>query len=153
RWEMLPAFSREAPAMDRGANFSSRRRVCVRRWWTSNDSAQPTRNPTMESQQLDGSKIFVVRGFFSRERCEQELARSEQLGYEDAPITTAAGFVMRKDIRNNARVMRDDPALAEELYQRAKPFLPQDWCGWNLVGFNERFRYYRYDRGQKFAPH
>jgi hypothetical protein len=107
----------------------------------------------VEIQQLDGSKIFVLRNFLLRERCEQEIARSEQVGYEDAPITTGSGFVMRKDIRNNARIMRDDPALAEELYQQAKPFLPQEWYGWRPVGFNERFRYYRYDPGQKFAPH
>jgi predicted 2-oxoglutarate/Fe(II)-dependent dioxygenase YbiX len=120
---------------------------------TAKTFAMARRNPTVEIQHLDGTKIFVLRNFLPRERCEQEIARSEQVGYEDAPITTASGFVMRKDIRNNARVMRDDPALAEELYQLARPFLPPEWYGWKPVGFNERFRYYRYEPGQRFAPH
>ena len=35
----------------------------------------------------------------------------------------------------------------------AQPFVPQTIEAWHAVGFNERFRFYRYDVGQKFAPH
>lgn len=107
----------------------------------------------MDVEYLDGPKVFVVKSFLSPEECDRFIALSEQAGYEDAPITTAAGFVMRKDVRDNARVLADDPALAAALWPRAEPFLPADWFGWRAVGFNERFRYYRYDPGQYFAPH
>jgi hypothetical protein len=60
---------------------------------------------------------------------------------------------MYKDIRNNARVMIDDPELAEQLWQRVRPFLPQRLGKWEAVGCNERCRFYRYDPGEKFAPH
>jgi hypothetical protein len=60
---------------------------------------------------------------------------------------------MRKDIRDNTRVMIDDPELARNLFERAKPLLPLEWNGWRLLGFNERFRFYRYDLGRKFALH
>ncbi len=81
------------------------------------------------------------------------IALSEKAGYVDAPITTAAGFLMRKDVRDNDRVMIDDPALAASLWERAKPLVPADWLGWKAVGLNERFRYDRYGEGQHFAPH
>jgi predicted 2-oxoglutarate/Fe(II)-dependent dioxygenase YbiX len=107
----------------------------------------------VDKELLDYERIFVIRDFLSAEECERFIARSEQQGYGDAPITTAAGFVMRKDIRNNERVMLDDPALATELFERARPLLVEEWRGWKLVGFNERWRFYRYDSGQTFAPH
>lgn len=107
----------------------------------------------MDLEYLDGPKLFVVRSFFSDEECAHHIAVSEKAGYRDAPITTAGGFVMRKGIRNNERVMIDDPALAAALGERARSFLPREWFGWELVGLNERFRYYRYDPGQYFARH
>lgn len=71
-----------------------------------------------------------------------------------APITTARGFVMDSRIRNNTRVMWDDPALAAKLYARVAPFVPAAMCGaMTPVGANERWRCYRYEPGQYFAPH
>jgi predicted 2-oxoglutarate/Fe(II)-dependent dioxygenase YbiX len=60
---------------------------------------------------------------------------------------------MRKDVRDNARVMIDDQALAASLWERARPFVQAEWFGWHAVGLNERFRYYRYDPGQRFDRH
>jgi hypothetical protein len=102
---------------------------------------------------LDGDMIFVLHDFLSPQECEHFIALSEGTGYEGAPITTGTGFVVRKDIRNNDRVMVDDPALSGELWERVRQFMPASWFGWEPVGLNERFRYYRYDPGQRFAPH
>jgi hypothetical protein len=107
----------------------------------------------MEKQRLDGEKVFVVRGFLTPEECAEYIALAEGAGFDDAPITTSVGFVMRKDIRSNDRVMVDDPDVARRLFERARPFLPEEWFGWRLCGLNERFRYYRYDPGQKFDLH
>lgn len=107
----------------------------------------------MEVEYLDGPKLFVVRGFLSPQECERFIEQSEQAGYADAPITTSVGFVMRKDIRDNARVIVDDAELATDWYERAKSLLVEDWFGWKLQGLNERFRFYRYDVGQRFARH
>jgi predicted 2-oxoglutarate/Fe(II)-dependent dioxygenase YbiX len=60
---------------------------------------------------------------------------------------------MRKDIRDNLRVMLDDVALANKLYARLEPFMPKTRGVWNVCGLNERFRFYRYEVEQKFAPH
>jgi hypothetical protein len=51
------------------------------------------------------------------------------------------------------RVMVDSAALAGSLFDRARPFLPTRVDFWQLHGMNERFRYYRYDVGQRFRPH
>jgi predicted 2-oxoglutarate/Fe(II)-dependent dioxygenase YbiX len=56
-------------------------------------------------------------------------------------------------VRDNARLIVDDLDLATRLWPRAKPLLPRCIHNWRAVGFNERFRFYRYDPGQTFAPH
>lgn len=43
--------------------------------------------------------------------------------------------------------------LATTLFERARPFLIPSWSYRKPVGFNERFRWYRYTIGQRFAPH
>jgi predicted 2-oxoglutarate/Fe(II)-dependent dioxygenase YbiX len=61
---------------------------------------------------------------------------------------------MLPHVRNNTRVMVDDFGLAARICERAKPYLPELLdVEWYLKGFNERLRYYRYESGQKFAPH
>jgi predicted 2-oxoglutarate/Fe(II)-dependent dioxygenase YbiX len=107
----------------------------------------------MHREDLDGERIFLLHDFLSPDECRRYIADSEGLGYDDAPISTSAGFVMRKDVRNNERVMTDDVALAATLFERARPHLVPAWFRWELAGLNERFRFYRYDPGQYFAPH
>jgi predicted 2-oxoglutarate/Fe(II)-dependent dioxygenase YbiX len=107
----------------------------------------------MTKECLDGDYIFVIRNFLTPEECAAFIAQSEQAGFEEATITTAAGFVMNKDVRDNARLILDDMELASRLWRRAEPFLPGRIHEWQAVGFNDRFRFYRYDPGQRFAPH
>jgi prolyl 4-hydroxylase len=107
----------------------------------------------MEYEYIDEWRIFAIKNFLSPAECEQHIQRSEALGFAEAPITTNIGFVLNKDVRDNDRVMLDDVALATDLWQRAALFIPTPLYGWDACGFNERFRYYRYTRGQKFLPH
>jgi hypothetical protein len=107
----------------------------------------------MEKQQLLDVTIYVIRAFLTAAECDQFIARAEAAGFEDAPITTGSGFVMRKDVRDNSRVMLDDSGLARDWFARARPMLVEEWFGWRVVGFNERIRYYRYDTTQRFALH
>jgi predicted 2-oxoglutarate/Fe(II)-dependent dioxygenase YbiX len=107
----------------------------------------------MHKDCIDGNRIFVIYDFLTTEECQSFISRSEKEGYNDATITTRAGFVMDKEIRDNARLIVDDVPLADQLWQRARQFLPGRDDDWRAVGVNERFRFYRYDPGQKFAPH
>jgi predicted 2-oxoglutarate/Fe(II)-dependent dioxygenase YbiX len=94
-----------------------------------------------------------VPAVLSPAECAAELARIEALGPAEAPITTPRGFERRPDLRNNDRVMFDDPALAQRVFAAVRPTLPAAWVGREPCGANERFRGYRYQPGQVFRPH
>jgi len=101
--------------------------------------------------------IFTISDVLSPAECWAWIEYSERVGYDEAPITTAHGFALRKDIRNNTRVMLDDETIAETLWERIKPFVPEEieeeQETWTAIGLNERIRFYRYEPGQYFAPH
>lgn len=107
----------------------------------------------MEKQIVVPEQIFTISKFMSPEECAQYISLSENGGYVDAPITTASGYVMRPDLRNNTRFILDDVELARSLWQRIAPFVPNRLEERTALGLNERFRFYRYDIGQTFAPH
>lgn len=107
----------------------------------------------MIKEELRGPNLFVVRHLLSPAECEEEIRASEANGYGDAPLTTATGFVVNKQVRNNARVMVDDIAGSQKLWEVIRPFIPEKLHDWVAVGLNERLRYYRYDTAEKFAPH
>lgn len=100
-----------------------------------------------------GEGVFTVSEFLLAAECDELIALSESLGYEDAPVSTSLGAVMRKDIRNNDRIVLDDAERAANLWQRARDYVPLRYRGRDAVGFNERFRFYRYDVGQLFNWH
>jgi hypothetical protein len=107
----------------------------------------------VDAQYLDGRKPFVIPQFLTAEECRAFIERSEQLGYADAPINNSFGPVLRKDVRDNQRLLLDDPDRAAAWSDRAKGLLVEEWFGWEAVGLNERFRFYRHDPGQRFARH
>jgi predicted 2-oxoglutarate/Fe(II)-dependent dioxygenase YbiX len=97
--------------------------------------------------------LFVIHDFLSPEECERFIALSESTGYDEAPINALGGPVVRKEVRNNDRVIIDEPQLAVELWERLRPLVPEQSRSWESVGLNERFRFYRYDPGQQFDWH
>jgi hypothetical protein len=106
----------------------------------------------MEISRLGGG-VFTIDGFLGAEECRAYIALSEDIGFEEATISTAAGDRLLKEARNNDRILLDRPDIADPLYQRARPLLPAQLDGWQLCGFNERMRFYRYDRQQFFRWH
>jgi prolyl 4-hydroxylase len=110
--------------------------------------------------------VRVVHDFLDLDACAALKARIAAYGPQAAPVSMAHGAVMRPEIRNNDRVIFDDVDLAASLFERARPFLPSTLQGdegprstgrrgaaWQAIGWNERFRGYRYRKGQRFAPH
>jgi hypothetical protein len=97
--------------------------------------------------------IFTIAGVLKAEECRELIAWSESLGYETAPVSLAAGAVVRPDIRNNARVIVDDAVRAENIWLRISADLPSVLDDRRVVGLNEQLRFYRYGPGQRFAPH
>ena len=115
------------------------------------------RRPLLESPYLQGMRrlpfVAFVEEALPPDVCDALVARIEAEAPAVAPITTASGPVLRLDVRNNERVIFDDVALAADLFARTRAFLPGTLEDGALVGYNERFRGYRYRGGQRFAPH
>jgi hypothetical protein len=109
------------------------------------------RRPAVQKIPLSDD-IFLIDNFLSPTEAQLWIDATEAMGYTAAPVTTARGPVMRPDIRNNRRIMLDTPDRAEALWHRAAPLMP-DRTSWRPSGLNERLRFYRYDPGQRFAPH
>lgn len=97
--------------------------------------------------------VYLIPDLLSGEECRELIAFTEGVGYEAAPITTIRGFEMRPDIRNNTRVIVDDVGRAGVLWERSRVEIPRFVAGRQAIGLNERFRFYRYEPGQRFAPH
>ena len=100
-----------------------------------------------------GAGVYSIENFLTEEECLEFINKSEVIGYEEAMVMTQDGAKMIKEIRNNDRVIIDNEGLAEDLFEKIKPFLPEEWEDWQLVGLNERFRFYRYTPEQYFSWH
>lgn len=94
----------------------------------------------------------IVEDFFTLEECTELIQIGEEMGFQESLIKTKEGEVMDKSIRDNDRVVFDDPKLANELWEKIKSEIP-DIDDWKPYGLNERLRYYRYKDGQQFKPH
>src|SRR5262245_6939722 len=127
--------------------------LVVGRWSQSSVSRRLSCEPVVERRTLDGDRIFTIDRFLSDGECKAFIAQSETAGYDEASITTSAGAVVDKEVRDNARLIVDDPELAGRLCDRARASLPATTEACRLTGLNERFRFYRYDPGQKFRLH
>lgn len=97
--------------------------------------------------------VFSIDDVLTVDECAALVARIDATGPELAPITTSAGEQTMEDVRNNERVMFDDPALAADLFRRVEAHLPPSIFDMRPVGANERFRGYRYRPGQQFRAH
>jgi prolyl 4-hydroxylase len=103
----------------------------------------------MTNEALDRDRVWVIRDILSPNECTALIRLSEGFGYESGRVADA----VVDSVRNNDRAILDDTVLAAELLGRARPFLPAAIDGAELVGFNERFRFYCYNPGQTFKPH
>jgi predicted 2-oxoglutarate/Fe(II)-dependent dioxygenase YbiX len=93
----------------------------------------------------DRPLLLQVPSVYSPEECKRFVALVEA----GAP-TLATNNPLYRD---QDRVIRDDPSIADDLYQRLRPHLPATMGSLRLVGLNDRLRFYRYRPGQRFEQH
>lgn len=105
-----------------------------------------------DSLDLSAPLVFTIPDVLGGGDCKVLIDMLEGQGFDEAPITTIAGPVMNKNVRNNTRVMFDHVDLAARIYARIEHAIPTV-CGTKPCGANERFRAYRYEPNQRFAPH
>lgn len=105
--------------------------------------------------------IYTLDNIFSDSYCQQLIEYSERQTYNPATINVGRAIdgkhkhEIHTNVRNNDRLIYDSTELANTIYQLISPELPTTWDErlWELEGLNERFRYYRYGKGQRFKPH
>lgn len=98
-------------------------------------------------------EIFLIENFLTNEECDHYIELTKDKVFEEAKINMQGRQVMSKGIRNNDRLMVFDNKLAENLFQKAVGFLPQTYENYEVSGFNEMFRIYKYSPGQRFKMH
>ncbi len=99
-------------------------------------------------------QIFTVSNILSPEECADYIALTEKIGYTPAGLTVGQDeYLMAPKVRSNDRVILDDEARAADLWRRIADYIPVTIDRWTAIGLNERLRFYRYDPGQRFAPH
>lgn len=97
--------------------------------------------------------VFAIHDLLTPSECQRFIQSAEQQGFEAALVNTALGQIRVADVRNNDRLIVDDPDLAQEWWSRCGALFPPGFGRWTACGLNERFRFYRYHPGQKFAAH
>ena len=97
--------------------------------------------------------IITVKNFWSNEKCDEFIIKSEEIGYQQAMIQTNFGQRVVKGVRNNQRVIFTDENLAQEIWSSLKTFAPSKIGNSEAIGLNEMFRFYKYESGQQFRKH
>lgn len=94
---------------------------------------------------------LVLDNVLTERESKDLIQRAEKTGF----VKAKTGFhqIVREDVRKCSRVIIDDGALADKLFQRVRSFLPESWAGRPLAQFNERLRFLKYVPGDFFTPH
>ncbi len=97
--------------------------------------------------------IWTIEAALSATRCDELINFSEEKGYQEATVSLPEGAKMIKGLRNNYRVVYQDKNLAQSLYNRLHAIFPVVGDNSLPMGLNETFRFYRYDKEQRFKRH
>ncbi|MBT2621454.1 MULTISPECIES: prolyl hydroxylase family protein [Chryseobacterium] len=98
-------------------------------------------------------QIFLIEDFLTNQECESYIKMAEDQAFEEAKVNINGQQLMSKGIRNNDRLMLFSKDLANNLFERAFEFLPENHDGNEICDFNEMFRVYKYSPGQRFKMH
>lgn len=96
-------------------------------------------------------RCLLVPNFLTQAECQELIALSEGRGYVTAETDYPPSY------RNNHRHVSDSSDLAARLTERLRGHAPAtliaDGREWSFDGINERFRFCRYQAGQRFNVH
>ncbi|MFT5112542.1 MAG: hypothetical protein ACI8P9_001869 [Parasphingorhabdus sp.] len=108
---------------------------------------------SIERVDIDGVPgAFQLLNLFSRDECNRIINITEELGYlEDAAVS------LPRSIRHNdSFTWVVDDETNDIIWQKCQPYTYDNHAynkGKTAVGLNARFRFYRYQSGDYFAPH
>jgi len=104
----------------------------------------------MKATHLIENRIITIENFFTSQECKKYIELSEKLGYEAAKLDT--GKVV-SEVRNNERVFYENQELANLIFERGNHFFVPKIGNSEVIGINELFRFYKYEKGHKFKGH
>merc|ERR1719326_1604070 len=108
------------------------------------------RTATPELTKVDGVPgAFTISNVLTPEESKKLLDISENMGYtEDAPVS------LGRNIRHNENcVWIADAELNDAIFERMRPWLPEEVLGGKLLGMNRRWRLYKYGEKDVFKTH
>jgi prolyl 4-hydroxylase len=97
---------------------------------------------------------FVLHRVMSPRECRRLVATAASLGFTHAGLAVGGDtYRVNLAVRNNRRVVIDDPALAAALWARVRDRVDPRHDDARVRGLNWRFRVYEYQPGERFFPH
>ena len=104
-------------------------------------------------EEVISQQAWLLRGCLTRKECQQLISVCEETGFQQAK-----DYCFKYHSRFNDRMMTDDDQLADFLWKRIRPFIPDHVTDgykaeWRVKGLNRRFRICRYYSGHYFGAH
>ena len=94
-------------------------------------------------------EVFALENLLSTEECQSLIIDTEGIGYGET------GFP--KEYRGNQRLKLLDQSLAESMWDRLRPHVPEtiveQGLVWKPVGLNTMWRISKYEKGDQFQAH
>ena len=97
------------------------------------------------------NEIWEIPNFLSPKECESLIKATEILGYQD--VTKMANSENGSVLRDMKRLFLSDSQTAEILTKKIEPFLPRAFEGGLFKGVNEKFKFYKYEKNNKYDRH
>merc|ERR1740121_708054 len=108
-----------------------------------------TQVSSLSAQQFEDKEVWLVENVFSVEECLKLLAASEEKGFGRTSYP--------KNYRGNLRLLATDDQLADAVWQRLLPVVPEtlslDGETWEACGLNEVWRCAKYHPNDQFQGH
>lgn len=111
-----------------------------------------------EIKQVPG--LFMIHNVLTDEECKQFINLTEEMGYEEALISTGTKMIKMSEWRSNKRLIWDLPRnsfILSTIYARIEKLLPKEVTArkkeWVPIELNERLRFYRYTGKEQFGWH
>lgn len=98
-------------------------------------------------------EIFLIQDFLTKKECNHFIEKGKEEKFKKAKVNVHGKQVMIQSVRNNERVMFKDEELANTLWEKLKPFMPETFGKYKVKEVNELFRIYKYTKGQRFKMH
>ncbi|EFC47440.1 predicted protein [Naegleria gruberi] len=112
---------------------------------------------------LENNNIWLIDGLVSEEECQEIITNEcEKKEFESGTYNNAQD----RSIRNNSRLIMDNQNYSNWLWTRVKDYIPKlaselsNKCvrrattiGYELCELSDKIRFYRYYKGEFFAPH